>query len=105
MGQEGDDGLQKYLQPRIKEITKYGVMTLAFDKDIVRPSNDTFFEEELRALIYTEDVHTGKVVRVPSLEIEIIQSEMHQELIELTWEYVGWANDREFELQLKYAGD
>ena len=96
---------KEFLQPYIKDIDQFGVLTLAFDKDIVRPSNDTLFEEELRALIYTEDLQTGRIVRKPSFEVELLQSETHDELINFSWEYIGWKNDKEMELQLVYEGD
>ena len=91
--------VEEFLDPVIKEVGMTGILTLAFDKDIIRPANDTYFEEQLRALIYTEDLRQlggGKVVKTPSFEVEIDQSEAHEERIGLSWEYIGWKNDREF---------
>ena len=33
---------KEFLQPYIKDIDQFGVLTLAFDKDIERPSNELF---------------------------------------------------------------
>ena len=57
----------------------YGILTLAFDRDIVRPTNETYFEEQLRTMIYTEDIHTNNVIEVPSFEVMLLPNEVHLE--------------------------
>ena len=37
--------VEEFLDPVIKEVSMTGILTLEFDKDIVRPANDTYFEE------------------------------------------------------------
>lgn len=49
-------------------------------------------------MIYTEELSTGKVVHIPSFEVEIVQSDAHEELIKLNWTLVGWSNDKEMQI-------
>ena len=45
-------------------------------------------------MIYTEDLNIAKVVKMPSFQVELDQSEAQEEKIGLSWEYIGWENDK-----------
>lgn len=46
---------------------------------------------------------TGEIIKTPSFEVELVPSYMHEEAIEYSWSYVGWANDYEFQFQLLFG--
>ena len=81
-----------YLTPLITEITMFGEVTLSFNKDVQLPTNETWFEEQLRSLVHVEDINLNKNVTKPAFEVEFVQSFSHVELITMTWEYKGWAS-------------
>ena len=88
----------EYLVPKIASVSSLGELTLLWNKDVVKPSNETWFEEQLRRIVYTEDLHTNLKLEAPAFEVEFVQSYSHQESIKMEWEYVGWEGDREMKL-------
>ena len=47
---------EKYLMPNIASVTTLGLLTLQWDHDVVKPTNVTWFVEQLRREVVTEDL-------------------------------------------------
>ena len=47
-------------------------------------------------------MHLERRVVKPAFEVEFVPSYMHEEVIKMEWEYIGWENSREFKLRLLF---
>ena len=62
---------------------------------MIRPQNETWFAEQLKRTIKTEEIYIGEIVEVPAFEVEFIQSYTHERKLKFDWEYVKWKNSRQ----------
>ena len=59
----------KYLAPQIASITTLGELTIQWNMDIVRPTNDTLFEEQLKRKVLIEELVSGQKIMVPAFDV------------------------------------
>ena len=55
--------------PDISEITHKGLVTISWSKPMIDILNITEYEEDMRTIIKTEEVKTGRRVERPAFEI------------------------------------
>jgi len=86
----------RVLDPRIKSIDTFGELILVWDRDMIRPENETYFKEQLEREVEVIDINTEKLLKKPALEFELFVSYTHEdEDLTMNAEFIGWENDRE----------
>lgn len=86
----------RVLDPKIKSIDTFGELILVWDRDMIRPENETYFKEQLEREVEVIDINTEKLLKKPALEFELFVSYTHEdEDLTMNAEFIGWENDRE----------
>ena len=86
--------------PKILPLTTFGEVQIKWNKEMLKPTNDTWFAEQLRKETKYTHVETQQEVIKPAFEVSILSSYVHESDIKFRYEYAGWIDENNMVLKL-----